>query len=413
MAGKHFSGDAMTMNLAGMSKSQLYDIMSQMKAMVEQNHQQARDILVQNPGLTKGLFQNSNIQPDASQGQPPQQSNIQASPSLPVQTGLVDQTNMPQVPNTIRKQQENQTMMQVPPTSTAPLNVQSQSLPSYPSHVNAQAPPISLQQSQNPNMPPLHSASQPPSPLQPPMATSSTHLQQPPPPQTTGIQHLPPQPPLPQQPRPPSMPAFPHQLYPQMGQNANFQHSGGPHMHHSQPMFHVRWESEPGARPPPNMGPSFSQGQPPLSSLLPPQSLYQVPLPFLMLDLAFEMHCITLLFIEDYFLEGPPYVWGGGSHSGMEFGQAGSSMQGERGSGWMPGLQENTTGGTQFPGPPPALAPPGQMGPGNQAPRPPPLTPDMEQALLQQVMSLTAEQINLLPPEQRNQVLQLQQIMRK
>ncbi|KAM7475355.1 hypothetical protein LguiB_022598 [Lonicera macranthoides] len=386
MAGKHFSGDAMTMNLAGMSKSQLYDIMSQMKAMVEQNHQQARDILVQNPGLTKGLFQaqimlgmmqptqaNSNIQPDASQGQPPQQSNIQASPSLPVQTGLVDQTNMPQVPNTIRKQQENQTMMQVPPTSTAPLNVQSQSLPSYPSHVNAQAPPISLQQSQNPNMPPLHSASQPPSPLQPPMATSSTHLQQPPPPQTTGIQHLPPQPPLPQQPRPPSMPAFPHQLYPQMGQNANFQHSGGPHMHHSQPMFH------PGARPPPNMGPSFSQGQPPLSSLLPPQSLYQ----------------------------------GGGSHSGMEFGQAGSSMQGERGSGWMPGLQENTTGGTQFPGPPPALAPPGQMGPGNQAPRPPPLTPDMEQALLQQVMSLTVEQINLLPPEQRNQVLQLQQIMRK
>ena len=41
------------------------------------------------------------------------------------------------------------------------------------------------------------------------------------------------------------------------------------------------------------------------------------------------------------------------------------------------------------------------------------LTPDMEQALLQQVMSLTPEQINLLPPEQRNQVLQLQQIMRK
>lgn len=57
----------------------------------------------------------------------------------------------------------------------------------------------------------------------------------------------------------------------------------------------------------------------------------------------------------------------------MEFGQAGSSMQGERGSGWMPGLQENTTGGTQFPGPPPAFAPPGQMGPGNQAPHPPPV----------------------------------------
>lgn len=41
------------------------------------------------------------------------------------------------------------------------------------------------------------------------------------------------------------------------------------------------------------------------------------------------------------------------------------------------------------------------------------LTPEMEKALLQQVMSLTQEQINLLPPEQRNQVLHLQQILRQ
>lgn len=40
------------------------------------------------------------------------------------------------------------------------------------------------------------------------------------------------------------------------------------------------------------------------------------------------------------------------------------------------------------------------------------LTPEMEKALLQQVMSLTPEQINFLPPEQRNQVLQLQQMLR-
>jgi hypothetical protein len=37
----------------------------------------------------------------------------------------------------------------------------------------------------------------------------------------------------------------------------------------------------------------------------------------------------------------------------------------------------------------------------------------MEKALLQQVMSLTPEQINLLPPEQRNPVLQLQLMLRK
>lgn len=40
------------------------------------------------------------------------------------------------------------------------------------------------------------------------------------------------------------------------------------------------------------------------------------------------------------------------------------------------------------------------------------LTPEEEKALLQQVMSLTQEQINLLPPDQRNQVLQLRQMLR-
>lgn len=41
------------------------------------------------------------------------------------------------------------------------------------------------------------------------------------------------------------------------------------------------------------------------------------------------------------------------------------------------------------------------------------ITPDVETALLQQVMSLTPEQINLLPPDQKNQVLQLQQMLRR
>lgn len=66
---------------------------------------------------------------------------------------------------------------------------------------------------------------------------------------------------------------------------------------------------------------------------------------------------------------------------------------------------------TQLPGPPAAVS--SQMGPGNQPLRPSSLSPEMEQALLQQVMSLSPEQISLLPPEQRSQVLQLQQILRK
>ena len=123
MAGKQIAGDGLSMNLAGMSKNQLYDIMSQMKvnhslshflsdffflnsifflillflrftfeiffsskhhlislkkfelqynvfvfssllalqALIEQNQQQARQILIQNPPLTKALFQVSNF----------------------------------------------------------------------------------------------------------------------------------------------------------------------------------------------------------------------------------------------------------------------------------------------------------------------------------------------------------------
>ena len=41
-----------------------------------------------------------------------------------------------------------------------------------------------------------------------------------------------------------------------------------------------------------------------------------------------------------------------------------------------------------------------------------PLEPDQQKALLQQVMNLTPEQIDSLPPEQRQQVLDLQQAFR-
>lgn len=44
----------------------------------------------------------------------------------------------------------------------------------------------------------------------------------------------------------------------------------------------------------------------------------------------------------------------------------------------------------------------------------PQLAPDMmESVLLQQVLSLTPEQLSSLPPEQRQQVIQLQQALRQ
>lgn len=39
--------------------------------------------------------------------------------------------------------------------------------------------------------------------------------------------------------------------------------------------------------------------------------------------------------------------------------------------------------------------------------------PEMESALLQQVLSLTPEQLSSLPPEQQQEVIQLQQMLRQ
>ncbi|KAK6921176.1 Cleavage stimulation factor subunit 2, hinge domain [Dillenia turbinata] len=391
MAGKPSPSDILSSNLSGMSKSEIYDMMSQMKALLEQNQQQARQILIQNPLLTKALFQAQimlgmvqppqvipSIQPATSQQsqqslQPVQQPNIQVP--IPGQVGLQEQSNASQIP--ARKQHQYQPANSISTSSVPTGNLPPQSLPSHsvPSmqqpmgHLNAQVTPMPLPQPSqvlSTTSIPLQSASQPPA-LQPPMLPTSSQLQQPL--QTPGFPHVPLQPPLPPQPRPQSMPAFPHQLHSQNAPSVGYQQSNAHPIHPSQqPIFHS------GMKPPGNMGHSFPMGQPPLPSQPPPQSLYQA----------------------------------GAPHLGTDFNNhIGTSIQGERASAWIPGLPENTTA-TQRPGPP-QLVPGQNIGPGNQPARPPQqLTPEMEKALLQQVMSLTPEQINLLPPEQRNQVLQLQ-----
>ncbi|KAL2935283.1 Cleavage stimulating factor 64 [Bienertia sinuspersici] len=396
MAGKQISGDGLASNLAGMSKSQLYDIMCQMKSLIEQNQQQARKILIQNPLLTRALFQAQimlgmvqapqatmtqvqSVQPQAPQPSPPvQQAAPVAQSTTTKQVGFTDQANVSQAQAPPRKQQQNQPSL--PITSTPAQGISSQSMPPQvpPQVVEQHRGPLNTQanqlphpqSSQVPNMPPLpmHTGSQPPPVHQPPMPPVPGHLQQPM--QTTGASHhllQPPLPPQPPQPRPPMQ----MQYQPPIGTNMNFQNSGFPHMHHSQPMFHTN------SRPSSGMGP-YPQGQPPLPHQQPHQSQYQ----------------------------------SGGSHMSGDYQNAGN-LQMERPSGpspWPPVSRESTTG-AQLPAPP-SLGP-GQLPVGNQPPRPPPLTPEVEHQLLQQVMSLTPEQINLLPPEQRHQVLQLQQMLRQ
>ncbi|KAK9926293.1 hypothetical protein M0R45_023531 [Rubus argutus] len=143
-----------------------------------------------------------------------------------------------------------------------------------------------------------------------------------------------------------------------MGPNSGFQHAGP--QHPSQSIYHS------GTKPPTSVGPSYPLGQPPLLSHPPPQSMYQ----------------------------------GGGMHLGAEYSnQVGTSMQADRGS-WMSGPPESSSV-PQLSGPPSLV--PGQM-PGSQLARGTALTPEEEKALLQQVMILTPEQINLLPPEQKKTV---------
>ncbi|RDY11101.1 Cleavage stimulating factor 64 [Mucuna pruriens] len=394
MAGKQVGVEGLSANFAGMSKNQLYDIMSQMKNLIEQNQQQARQILIQNPMLTKALFQAQimlgmvqppqvvpKVQPMVSQNnhqsvQPTQQPNIQPAPLLPGHGSAQDQAGVSQTQIPLRKHQNQPS---VPVSSAAgpamshqsqPIAAHSLQMPQQPKgHMTPQVAPASLpQSSQLPNILPssLHSSSQPLHPTQ--MSTASSQLQQPL--QAPGFPHMPLQPPLPQQVRQPA-PTFHPQYPPQMGANLGFKHAGASH-NLPQSMFH------PGAKPPASVGSTFPQGQTPLPSQQSSQSPYQV----------------------------------GNMPLGPDFGnQAGNAMQIDRGSSWMAGPSENLAHLSGPPGPPSLVS--GQMGAVNQPLRPPGLTAEMEKALLQQVMSLTPEQINLLPPEQRNQVLQLQQMLRQ
>ncbi|CAN7052976.1 hypothetical protein IGI04_028007 [Brassica rapa subsp. trilocularis] len=387
MAGKQIGGEGgVPENLAGMTKSQLYDIMSQMKTLIDQNHEQAREILIRNPLLTKALFQAQimlgMVQPpqvvpkvDPLVAPQPQQSrqsilakpNVQA-PVSSVQGGEPAATMQPQAPirkHPMQQQQQPMPMPPPPPSVSATSNAPSQPRFSHPQrqgHLNPAATPLSHPQSSQvqkaPSLAPHHPTSQQPPFHHLDMPASSTQLQQQQP-MHSGGSHL-----AQQQPRP-----YHHQFGPsQTGPNAGFQHHVAPPQHHSQPMFHS------GNRPPASGGPQFPQGQPHLPSQ-------------------------------------PPYQGGGQFRGDYNNNQLGGPMAAERGP-WM-ASQPESSNITHLPGLGPA-PPPSQVGPGGgPPPRPAPISADMEKALLQQVMSLTPEQINLLPPEQRNQVLQLQQILRQ
>ncbi|XP_068643022.1 cleavage stimulating factor 64-like isoform X2 [Aristolochia californica] len=254
MAGKQIAGDNLTSHLAGMSKNQLYDVMSQMKALIEQNQQQARQILVENPLLTKALFQAQimlgmvqlpqvmpNIQQTLSQAsqqpppvQPCQPLIVPPTQSLPGQSVLAGQSGSSQLQYPSR-QQSSQSFPFTSATAP-PLTLPSQTGPQhFKAQLGAQISSTSLPQpslSHHPPAAPHHSASPPSSVPQPSISSQSQQQTL----QAPGIHHQPLKPPMLPQPRPSSLQPFSHQMHSQIGPSAGFQ---PPQQLMSQPMFHV------------------------------------------------------------------------------------------------------------------------------------------------------------------------------
>nr|GMC83159.1 cleavage stimulating factor 64 [Ipomoea batatas] len=71
-------------NIVGKSKKELYDIMCEMKKLMDQNKEQARQILVENPTLARDLFHAQimlgMVQPMSTPTQTPAQSGLQDQP---------------------------------------------------------------------------------------------------------------------------------------------------------------------------------------------------------------------------------------------------------------------------------------------------------------------------------------------
>eukprot|EP00898_Chlorokybus_atmophyticus_P001529 jgi/Chlat1/2377/Chrsp17S02644 len=124
--------DAITNTLANMTKTELWEIMNQLKGLIMQNQQGARSILVQNPQLTKALFQ----------------AQIMLGMVRPAQQG--PRTPPPQpVPQLPAPQQPQQP--QLMPSAAPP--------PTQQGHVRPSAPPSSA-----PAQQPLPYGMQPPAP---------------------------------------------------------------------------------------------------------------------------------------------------------------------------------------------------------------------------------------------------------
>ena len=126
--------DQITDALAKMPRAALFDIMSQMKGLIHQNPQQARQILVTNPSLTRALFQ---------------AQILLGMLKNPLSADAVAQQGLPQAPPQPQPVPQQQQQYQPPPHMQQP---QHQHAPAMrpqqnpPVNPNVQYPPQEMQQ---------------------------------------------------------------------------------------------------------------------------------------------------------------------------------------------------------------------------------------------------------------------------
>ncbi|CAI7882942.1 unnamed protein product [Closterium sp. NIES-53] len=312
------SADPLTNQLAGMSKQQLYDLLAQMKVLIQTNRSQARAILVENPQLAKGLFQ------------------AQVMLGMVKATGVAAPEPAPQPPPAPPSQQRPQGGPPLPQGPPPPHHGRQQEMRG---RGGGYGRPHPYQDQGQPPMDPYG---------QPQFMDQEPPQQQMPPRPHWQHQQVPPHRPTP--PLPPDAPMYPLDAPPLP-----------PH-------------------PPPAAAPAAAPGG------------------------------------GGGYMEGPSGgplrgmgrgARGGDMRGGEMGGMGGGGMRGMGGPGYGPGGGGGGGGGGGYgrggmpepPLPSPAAAPE------------PVLDVEQQKALLAQVMSLTPDQVNALPPDQRAQVLQLQQAL--
>ena len=135
--------DQITDALSKMPRAALYDIMAQMKGLIQQNQQQARQILVTNPSLTRALFQAQILlgmlkNPLSSDATPPQALPQGPSPQQPVpMPGPAPQQQPPQQQQHYQPPQVPQQQQQQQHAAMRPQQV--------PPNTNVQYPPQDMQ----------------------------------------------------------------------------------------------------------------------------------------------------------------------------------------------------------------------------------------------------------------------------